>query len=235
MRYNRTPHYQITHALLSDTTSPKSYHVDALCLLSRLCAVNGVHPAQGLRLARRHYPRLWADLKKQPTLELAENLFNKIQSETLRTIKTLDIQYAPEHFLLDTNLKCTFEQHESYTAPYKNPHPEIHFIRTQRRYNKRRYARVRAVSRPSFWAGMMLSTLVTGAFWGATLQGLDWGSTQAIIVDVNAFITLCYVILGIRFIRLFKRAARFRYREANKARRGIRFNLVKKNKRPWTW
>lgn len=26
----------------------------------------------------------------------------------------------------------------------------IHFIRTQRRYNKRRYARMRAVSRPSF-------------------------------------------------------------------------------------
>ena len=44
---------------------------------------------------------------------------------------------------------------------------------------------------------------------------------------MNAFITICYVILGVRFIRLYQRAARFRYREANKARRGIRFILAK--------
>jgi hypothetical protein len=40
----------------------------------------------------------------------------------------------------------------------------IHFIRTQRRYNKRRYARMRAVSRPSFWSGSLLSSMGVGMF-----------------------------------------------------------------------
>lgn len=49
----------------------------------------------------------------------------------------------------------------------------IHFIRTQRRYNKRRYARMRAVSRPSFWSGSLLSSMGVGMFWGATMQLTD--------------------------------------------------------------
>ncbi len=40
----------------------------------------------------------------------------------------------------------------------------IHFIRTQRRYNKRRYSRVRAFSRPSFFAGISLSSMFVGSF-----------------------------------------------------------------------
>jgi hypothetical protein len=47
---------------------------------------------------------------------------------------------------------------------YLNPHWSIHFIRMQRRYNKRRYLRVRAVSRPSFMAGAMSCCICLGMF-----------------------------------------------------------------------
>jgi hypothetical protein len=49
----------------------------------------------------------------------------------------------------------------------------IHFLRVQRRYNKRRYSRVRAFSRPPFFAGISLSTAFLACFWGGTMKGVD--------------------------------------------------------------
>lgn len=40
----------------------------------------------------------------------------------------------------------------------------IHFLRVQRRYNKRRYSKVRAISRPSFFAGISLSSILVANF-----------------------------------------------------------------------
>lgn len=69
----------------------------------------------------------------------------------------------------------------------------IHFIRTQRRYNKRRYARMRAVSRPSFWSGSLMSSMGVGMFWGATMQLTDWFVNQLIYVDVTNALLIMYV------------------------------------------
>jgi hypothetical protein len=51
--------------------------------------------------------------------------------------------------------------------------PLVAFLRTQRSYNKRRYAKARVVSRPSFVFGILLSCFLVGAFWGGTNYGLD--------------------------------------------------------------
>jgi len=40
----------------------------------------------------------------------------------------------------------------------------LHFLRVQRRYNKRRYSKVRAISRPSFFAGISLSSILVANF-----------------------------------------------------------------------
>lgn len=83
---------------------------------------------------------------------------------------------------------------------YLNSSFDIHFIRTQRRYNKRRYARVRAVSRPSFWVGNLLSCLLIGMFWGASLQGVDGLIIQPVIVDVNVILLYGYISICYKYI-----------------------------------
>jgi len=50
---------------------------------------------------------------------------------------------------------------------------KLNFLRVQRRYNKRRYSKVRAYSRPSFFAGITLSNLLLACFWGGTMMGCD--------------------------------------------------------------
>lgn len=51
-----------------------------------------------------------------------------------------------------------------YNFNYGEIYYTIHFLRVQRRYNKRRYSRVRAVSRPSFFAGISLSSILIAGF-----------------------------------------------------------------------
>ena len=50
---------------------------------------------------------------------------------------------------------------------------KIFFLRVQRRYNKRRYSKVRVTSRPSFFAGITLSSILVGLFWGGTIKSVD--------------------------------------------------------------
>lgn len=77
----------------------------------------------------------------------------------------------------------------------------VHFIRTQRRYNKRRYSRVRAFSRPPFFAGISLSSMFIGSFWNGSIKNVDWLTAWPVVIDVNVvlFILLCYVLF-----RLFR-------------------------------
>lgn len=49
----------------------------------------------------------------------------------------------------------------------------IHFIRTQRRYNKRRYSKVRVSSRSPFFSGILLSSILLGVLWNATIKSVD--------------------------------------------------------------
>lgn len=88
----------------------------------------------------------------------------------------------------------------------------VHLIRTQRRYNKRRYARVRAVSRPSFWFGSLLGSIGLGLFWGATTQLTDWVTAQLIIVDINALLFFIYIYLIWRWCNLIGRGSYYAVR-----------------------
>ena len=80
------------------------------------------------------------------------------------------------------NMKELFS---SDTLNYSSNLFKLHFIRVQRRYNKRRYSKVRAYSRPSFFAGITLSNLLLACLWGGTMMGCDWQSPFIINVDIN--------------------------------------------------
>ena len=75
----------------------------------------------------------------------------------------------------------------------------IHFLRVQRRYNKRRYSKVRVYSRPSFFGGICLGSLFISCFWGGTIKSVDWYITTPIVVDMN--LVLLFVVI-LTFIRV---------------------------------
>lgn len=143
-----------------------------------------------------------------------------------RVLKTSTCLVQPNHFLVDLPLFATGRNviklssikqldNKWQTASYRhkkvinnltindfgNNFFSIHFIRTQRRYNKRRYSRVRAFSRPSFFAGISLSSMFIGSFWNGSIKSVDWLTAWPVVIDVNVilFILLCYT-----FFRLFR-------------------------------
>lgn len=113
----------------------------------------GVHPAQGLRIVKRHYPTQFIAFKQLPTRFdaniLADNVHKILHKSQPSKVKRLPA-IVPDHFALNTIIPNNLNNVTGYVSPTQNVHPDIHFIRTQRRYNKRRYARVRAISRPPF-------------------------------------------------------------------------------------
>lgn len=77
----------------------------------------------------------------------------------------------------------------------------IHFIRVQRRYNKRRYSKVRVVSRPSFFAGISLSSIMLALLWNGSIKSIDWLTAWIIVIDVN-FILFVFILYY--FYRLYR-------------------------------
>lgn len=84
---------------------------------------------------------------------------------------------------------------------YSNNLLKLNFLRVQRRYNKRRYSKVRAYSRPSFFGGTSLSSLFLACFWGGTMKGADWQSTFIINVDVNLIMLAVVLYLLNKLLR----------------------------------
>lgn len=76
----------------------------------------------------------------------------------------------------------------------------IHFIRVQRRYNKRRYSKVRLQSRPSFFGGISLGSLFISCFWGGTIKSVDWYTTMPIIVNMNLILNFVVILTFIRLM-----------------------------------
>lgn len=74
----------------------------------------------------------------------------------------------------------------------------LHFLRVQRRYNKRRYAKSRLYSRPSFFAGVCLSSVIISSFWGGTIKSVDWLNALPIVINVN------YVLYILLFLSVFR-------------------------------
>lgn len=97
----------------------------------------------------------------------------------------------------------------------------LFFLRVQRRYNKRRYSRVKAFSRPSFFGGIALSSTFVGSFWGGTMKGVDWNTPLLTVVDINLvlYIIICYGIF--RFIKLKYPTAFYRNRYRKKIEKFI--------------
>lgn len=195
--------------------------VRSVKLFSEECEKLGLHPAQGIRLANRWFYDDKVQLECQPTsaaaAELAYAIHKKLKPAP-RTVSSVTPQH-PEHFLLNTRIPANINTIAGYTSPIQDIQPDVHFIRTQRRYNKRRYARVRAVSRPSFWSGMMLSTVATGAFWGSTIQMTDWLTTGPINPDPSLILLLGTIVLIRKIWRLYAYAGSPKYREFNFARK----------------
>lgn len=209
-------------ASLTTTTNTKARsRVQQLSTLSELCESAGLAPAQGLRIIKRNWhtsAHEFLQLSANQLSQLVNDILSSLQLRATQVIYTT--QQFPEHFLHTTIIPTALNTHQGYVSPVVNIYPDIHFVRTQRRFNKRRYARVRAVSRPSFWSGMMLSTLATGAFWGATMQASDWTTVKILIPDPSILLVVLTLLLVTRGYNLYTRASAPYARELNRARRG---------------
>ena len=138
----------------TDITTPRtpdlSTRAHRLQAFSRACEQNGLHPAQGLRLVHNTQ-----QLVNRGTYAIAD-MAPAAQVQQLTSNLTTQVntiisapQLCPEHFLLTTQLTSPAAQ-QGYVSPVLDVPADIAFIRTQRRFNKRRYSRVRVSSRPSF-------------------------------------------------------------------------------------
>jgi len=70
----------------------------------------------------------------------------------------------------------------------------INFLRVQRRYNKRRYSKVRVYSRPSFFAGISLGSIFISCFWGGTIKSVDWIVALPVVINMNVVLLFLNVI-----------------------------------------
>lgn len=87
---------------------------------------------------------------------------------------------------------------ESFGLDYSVSMYTVHFIRVQRRYNKRRYSKVRLNSRPSFFGGISLGSLFICCFWGGTIKSVDWATTMPIVINMNSLLFFFIIITIIR-------------------------------------
>lgn len=76
----------------------------------------------------------------------------------------------------------------------------MHFLRVQRRYNKRRYSKVRVYSRPSFFGGICLGSIFISCFWGGTIKSVDWYITTPIVVDMNLALLFIFLLTFVRVL-----------------------------------
>lgn len=122
--------------------------VTGLCDFSQSCEHTSLHPAQGLRVGKRRAKDALVELAVESSQQAASAVSDVVLSivQPIRQCTVVTRNHiVPEHFLLRTIVDNFEDTQKAFPVV-----PDVHFIRTQRRYNKRRYARVRAVSRPSF-------------------------------------------------------------------------------------
>lgn len=90
----------------------------------------------------------------------------------------------------------------------------ISFLRVQRRYNKRRYSRVRIYSRSPFFSGISLSSLLVSSFFNSNIKNVDWVTSLPVVIDINfiLFIFLVYFIFRLWKLFIISPLFRSRYR-----------------------
>lgn len=134
------------------------------------------------------------------------NFFN-LNSNNKREIKFNNLKII--NFFLEKNLK-NLKKNQAlienelifFQKNFGNSKFVINFLRVQRRYNKRRYSKVRAVSRPSFFGGISLSSILLGLLWGGSIKGVDWLTSWIIVIDMNFFFFSIFFYFIFRIWRL---------------------------------
>lgn len=130
--------------------------------------------------------------------------FNSKKKVTLNNLKTIN-------FFIEKNIKNLNKINQGFLENniiffqknFGNSKFVINFLRVQRRYNKRRYSKVRATSRPSFFGGISLSSVFLGLLWGGSIKGVDWLTSWIVVIDINFFLFSIFFYFIFRLWRLF--------------------------------
>ena len=175
--------------------------------LSVSCSRLGLKQLIITRLALVLFPKYFYLYIRNPNIQnyykLWSYIFKYIKKWESKTVKTGHLISPNEvQSLFNYYLYSQFKVSKHSNTSYIKDVYDIHFIRMSKRYNKRRYSKVRAISRPPFWFGNLVSCICIGMFWGACANGIDWSITQPIIVDINMIIIFLYFIVIIRFISI---------------------------------
>lgn len=94
--------------------------------------------------------------------------------------------------------KYYFDNFLTYYYNYSDSGFKLNFLRIQRRYNKRRYSKVRVSSRNSFFAGISLSSIMIAILWGGSIKNVDWFISKIIVIDINLIIFILFLYFTYR-------------------------------------
>lgn len=185
--------------------------------------INKINVNTALRLLYNKYYYMWLTFLETYEFEyyyiLIKNIMRYLNYLNLKNmkIKTLNNNYHTlDSFLLYNNIRSTASWVEytgltSFMAyldlsdvlwNFDNSY-SIHFIRTQRRYNKRRYSKIRVISRTSFFSGISFSSLIILSFWNGTIKGVDWGITNLIVIDINFVLFILFLYSIFRLYKVY--------------------------------
>lgn len=103
-------------------------------------------------------------------------------------------------FLMEDNYYLKISEYNKYDFGENNF--LLNFLRIQRRYNKRRYSKVRSWSRSPFFAGISLSSIFLAMFWIGTVKSVDWNNIFIINININLFLMFSYIYVYYRYYRL---------------------------------
>lgn len=187
---------------------------------------NGFNKNLILKIFINNYYYLWLFFLQNYNIKIYYLLIKKIIQKyfyitqfTYNFIITSTNIVSPTSFLLNNHIFSTSYDITSYyyNSPkvnFKNYTKNqiyqyglnmftIHFIRVQRRYNKRRYSKVRVSSRPSFFAGIALSSIMSGLLWNGSIKSVDWLTAWIVVIDVNLILILIFFYFLFRIYRIY--------------------------------
>ena len=237
---NRRTYWYHNEAL---NIAERDYNVESAQALLRLSAgleKFNIDSKQGIKCGMIFYRNEWLAFINNANkynylklLKLIKKFYNNLNSYN-KSIVLHNLNHITDfHFLCNfpyntfaTNKVDLNNDITKKTNFYLDSNFDIHFIRLQKHYNKRRYGRQRAISRPSFWSGSLLGCTGIGMFWGSTMQFTDWVLVQPIIIDINVILFLFYILVIARYFQLVvTRKTRFS-RDNSRIMHGWFYSLV---------
>jgi hypothetical protein len=154
--------------------------------------------------------------------------YNFVISNNYNNLITFNNIITPTHFLnynnidYTENIKINFSQFKLFLFSGQNINNlnvnnlnvnkflsfnknnfTLHFIRIQRRYNKRRYSKVRVVSRSSFFGGISFSSILIAILWNGSIKSVDWLTAWIIVIDINLILIVFILYYLYRLYRIY--------------------------------